>query len=99
MRHQIKVYAHLRTQQRQENQEPNQSHHSVRLKTGKLLGEYIGKQTYRNTSPVKRRQKEQIEDGQNDIDDECVLEIQCSPPSNGDWQIGDQMKTQRCDNC
>ena len=90
MRHQIKVYAHLRTQQRQENQEPNQNHHSVRLKTGKLLGEYIGKQTYRNTSPVKRRQREQIEDGQNDINDECVLEIQCSPLSNGGWQIGDQ---------
>src|SRR5437868_10441054 len=99
MRHEAEIYSQLRTQKGQDNQESNENHHPIRLKSGKLFSCYIGEQTHRNTSPIKRWQWKQIEDCQNDIDDEGVLQVQGNPLRNDDRQIDDNVKAQGSDDC
>src|SRR5215813_15040891 len=52
----------------------------------------------RNASAIKWRKWKQVEHGQHDIDDQCVLEILCDPWCRRFWQVIDKVKGERGEN-
>src|SRR5262245_15365504 len=64
-----------------------------------MLGQGIGKDADGNPPAVERRQWEQIEDRQNDIDDKRILEIKRNPLRDHCGQIDQKMKTRGSNNC
>src|SRR6516165_2454534 len=65
---------------------------------GKRGGNGVWEHPDRNASAIKWRKWKQVEHGQHDIDDQCVLEILCDPWCRRFWQVIDKVKGERGEN-
>jgi hypothetical protein len=63
----VEINAHLGTNHGNKKQQSDQDHHSVRFKVGERVGQKLGKEADGNPTTIKRRQRQHIEYGQNNI--------------------------------
>ena len=97
MGHDAEIEAHLRANHWQDQKNADQDHHPVGFQPSQRGGEHVRKQPHGDTSAVERRQWQQIEDRQNDIDDQRIFQIFSNPLRYSVRQIADKVEQQRGD--
>jgi hypothetical protein len=97
-RQKTEIVSCLRAQQRQDDDKADQNCHAVTLQPRQRQREEIRQQPNRNPPTIERRKGEHIEHGEDDIEDDCVLEIFGNPWNRVDWKIPDQVKTKSSEN-
>src|SRR5262249_38394392 len=91
-RYDAEIEAYLRTNHWQNEKNANQDHYPVWFQPSQREGEPVRKQSHDDPSAVKRRQWQQIEDRQNDVEDQCIFQVFSGPLGDSVWQVIDKME-------
>src|SRR5262249_16036546 len=90
----VEIDTELAANQRQNKDDPDQNHHAVWLDARERDRQRTREHANRNASAIERRQRQQVEDGEQDVDHQRVFEVLGNPWRRRIGQIDNQVKCQ-----
>lgn len=88
----VGVDPHLRPEHRQNQENADHNHYPIRLQPGERCGECVGQHADSNSTAIERREREHIEDCDDDVDVDRVRQIPQDPLAGTRRQIANSVE-------